>query len=524
MLKIRTTKTPSGKTAVQVVKRSHQQTKIIKHIGSAGNDEELAFFKRQAERYIIDAANTPVLFPGLFGVTQPALLSEVEHIVNRLSFTKTYHTFSYEFLSCFYALNGFDSLKNNLLKDLAIMRIIEPCSKLRSVELLKKYFAISYAEDSVYEGLPKIILLKEETEKTAIAYAKKTLGFDFSFVFYDVTTLYFETFKQDGDTKDAAGNIVKGFRKPGFSKDNKPQQPQIVIGLMVNRNGYPLAVEMFSGATFEGHTILPVIKNLQKKHNIEALTIVADAGMLSLENIEKIKEAKLHYIVGARLGSISPELLKDIAENLNKTENQYVTSETERGTLICDYSNKRAAKDKSDRNKQLAKAQYRIDNPEKTKRRTRFVTEETKTSLKLNEELIAQDTLREGVKGYYTNLKLTKEVTEKDIVARYKDLWLIEKSFRIAKSDLEARPIFHHKKESIQAHMLIIFVSLCLAKSIELKTGYSIKKVKDMIWDILDIEFVDTLTGKKFLRRMDDSQNPMMELLQKLHVDKIPKT
>ena len=339
-----------------------------------------------------------------------------------------------------------------------------------------------------------------------------------------MTTLYFETFKQDGDTKDAAGNIVKGFRKPGFSKDNKPQQPQIVIGLMVNRNGYPLAVEMFSGATFEGHTILPVIKNLQKKHNIETLTIVADAGMLSLENIEKIKEAKLHYIVGARLGSISPELLKDIAENLNKTENQYVTSETERGTLICDYSNKRAAKDKSDRNKQLAKAQYRIDNPEKTKRRTRFVTEETKASLKLNEELIAQDTLREGVKGYYTNLKLTKEVTEKDIVARYKDLWLIEKSFRIAKSDLEARPIFHHKKESIQAHMLIIFVSLCLAKSIELKTGYSIKKVKDMIWDILDIEFVDTLTGKKFLRRMDDSQNPMMELLQKLHVDKIPKT
>lgn len=101
------------------------------------------------------------------------------------------------------------------------------------------------------------------------------------------------------------------------------------------------------------------------------------------------------------------------------------------------------------------------------------------------------------------------------IVKRYHDLWHVEKSFRIAKSDLEARPVFHHKKESIETHILIVFVSLCLAKSIELKTGYSMRKVKDMIWDILDIEFTDTLTGKQFQKRMDSTANPMAELLRK---------
>jgi transposase len=503
MLKVRTTKTASGKTAVQVVYRHHQKTEIAKHIGTAINENEQKQLLQLANAFIATNNKIPPLLPEIFTEER-----QQKHVVSveDLDFTHTYHTFAHEFLSQFYDFNGFNVLNNNLLRDLAIMRIVQPSSKLRAAVLFNKYFSTTYTQNMLYKGLPKIRSLKEEAEKIAVSYAKKHLGFDFSLVFYDVTTLYFETFKED----------TEDFKKPGFSKDNKPQQPQVMIGLVVNQDGYPIAVATFPGNTFEGHTMLPVIRKLQKEHGIQTLTIVADAGMLSIENIEAIEMAGLTYIVGARLGNIATEKLVKISKGLNKTEGIYYRIAQPHGLLICDYSQKRANKDRSDRKKQLAKAQYQVDNPEKTKRRVRFVREATKATVELNQELIEKDELREGIKGYYTNLEYTESEL---IVQRYKDLWHVEKSFRIAKSDLEARPIFHHKKESIETHMLIVFVSLCVAKSIELKTGYSIQKVKDMIWDILDIVFEDTLTNKTYRRRMKTVGNPIIEIMKNLHVD-----
>jgi transposase len=512
VFKIRTTKTGSGNIAVQVVYRQNQNTIVVKHIGTAHDKQELESFTELANEYILSCSPMRPLFP--------EILKKDGHVddlvsVKNISFTKTYHTFTHEFLSVFYDWNGFAALHNNLLRDLSFMRIIEPSSKIRSAELFNKYFGYTYTPNMVYKSLPKIRLLKEAAEKEAVSYARKHLSFDFRIVFYDVTTLYFETFTEDGDETDTKGNITKsGLRKNGFGKERKQGQPIILIGLVVNSDGYPISVEMFSGKTFEGHTMLPVIKNLQEKYGIKTLTIVADAAMLSLVNTKAIAEAELSYIVGARMGSIPEKLLKDVAKKLNKTENKYIRVKTDWGKLICDYSEKRAAKDRSERKKQLAKAAYQIENPDKVKRRTRFVMEKTKATLTLNEALIKQDELREGIKGYYTNLK---NVPSRLIIKRYHDLWQVEKSFRMAKSDLEARPVFHHKKESIETHIIIVFVSLCIAKSIELKTGYSIKKVKDMVWDVLDIEFEDTLTGKQFRKRMDTTSNPMAVLLEKMN-------
>ena len=506
---VRTTKTGSGNTAVQVVERYNHQTKIVKHFGSAKNTKDLDTLVILAKQYIRESNNTSPLFPDILAETEKRHLVSIEH----LTFTKTYHQFAYEFFSFFYTRNGFDEVHNSILKDLAIMRLIEPASKYTSLELLKEYFNIHYGHTTFYKALKELPNQKEVIESAAIYYAQKHLSFDFSLVFYDVTTLYFESFKTDEDTKDEKGEVIKGLRNPGFSKDNKPQQPQIMIGLVVNRDGYPIAIETFSGKTFEGHTMIPIIQKLQKTHNINTLTIVADAGMLSKNNIEDIEAAGLTYIVGARLGNMPTKTLKKISEYLNKTEGIYYRMALPSGLLICDYSKKRGAKDRNDRNKQLKKAEYQIQNPEKTKRRTRFVTEDSKTTIRLNEELIAKDELKEGIKGYHTNLEY---IDDDLIIARYKDLWHVEKSFRIAKSDLEARPIFHHKKESIEAHILIVFVSLCLAKSIELISNLSIKKVKKSIWPILDIECKDTLTNQTFVKRMNTEANPMAELLKKL--------
>ena len=243
--------------------------------------------------------------------------------------------------------------------------------------------------------------------------------------------------------------------------------------------------------------------------------------MLSRDNVDDIRQAGLSYIVGARLGNLSSDLLKKISTQLNQTEGIYFTTETPHGKLICDYSKRRAHKDRSDRKKQVLRAQDQIAHPTKMKRRSRFVLEKTQATFGLNQALLEQDELREGIKGYYTNLE---DLPENLIVSRYKDLWHLEKSFRIAKSDLMARPIFHRKRESIETHLVVVFVSLCLAKSIELKTGYSIKKVKDMIWDILDIEFIDVLTNKKFLKRMrrhQPSDGEPNENTRKAHTKRI---
>lgn len=515
MLTVRTTKIASGNIAVQVVYRHNHKTKIIKHIGTATSQEEKESLIKIANQYIGSNTTMPPLLPEVFTKqTNGDFLVSLHH----LKLGANYHTFAYEVLSYFYALNGFENVKNNLLRDLAFMRLIEPCSKLRSVDLLKEYFGVTYPVNTVYEGLREIRKVKEETEKAAVAFAKKHLSFDFSLVFYDVTTLYFETFTEDEDITDTKGNKTVGFRKNGFGKERKPGQPIIVIGLLVNKDGYPLAIEMFSGKTFEGHTMLPVIKKLQERYKIKTLTIVADAAMLSLDNTKAIADAHFFYIVGARMGSMPIKLLKKVAKRLNKTENKYIRVRTDWGILVCDYSDKRAVKDRSDRKKQLAKAAYQIEYPDKVKRRTRFVMEETKATLQLNQELIDQDILREGIKGYYTNLQ---KVPSRLITARYHDLWHVEKSFRIAKSDLEARPIFHHKKESIEAHIGIVFVSLCLAKAIELQTGYSIKRVRDSIWKILDVELIDTLTEKTFMKRMERKGNEIAEFLEKrMDVDK----
>ena len=499
MYRVRTTKTASGNTAVQIVQRGSHRVKVIKHIGTARNADELKDLVEKAHRHIVQTSTTNPLFPEMLDARKDTAVT-----VDDLEFTNTYHSFAYEFLTYFYERCGFGNLGNDLLRDLAIMRIIEPCSKLHAVELLKEYFGKQYGKTVMYEKLPKIKELKKEIERHAVTYAREYLSFDFSLVFYDVTTLYFETFKEDPE----------GFRTPGFSKDNKANQPQIVIGLIVTREGFPVSCEVFEGNTFEGKTFIPTITKFRDAYDIKKLVVVADAAMISFENVEKLKENKLSYIVGARIAGLKHNQMEEIGGNLAGIDKNTTRIETERGILICDFSFTRYKKDKWEMEKQIAKATKLLEKKEGVKR-TKFIKnkDEKKTEQILNTELIEKTKLLLGIKGYYTNL--TQETNE-TIIIHYHNLWNVEKAFRIAKSDLEARPIFHHKRESIEVHILIVFVSLCVAKSIELLTKLSIKRVRDIIWRILDIEFIDTFTKREYRKRMTTRDNQMVAFLSTL--------
>src|SRR5690606_34041740 len=262
--------------------------------------------------------------------------------------------------------------------------------------------------------------------------------FDYSLLFYDVTTLYFETFEGDD------------LRKTGFSKDSKSQQPQILVGLMVNKDGFPMAFDIFPGNTFEGHTILPVVKAFIQKNNVKRFTVVADAAMISSYNIKELKAEGIHYIVGARLGNLSQSAFEQLDAKIKREDGKAIRLHTDKGFLICSFSNARYRKDKYEMEKQILKAQNIIKSPSKNTK-AKFVKTDNK-KLQLNEELIKKTAKLLGVKGYFTDLNEQDLPTNK-VIERYHELYKVEQAFRVAKSDLESRPIFHFKEDPIKLHL-----------------------------------------------------------------------
>lgn len=207
--------------------------------------------------------------------------------LDKSDFLGVYYTFFYEVIFGLISQIGLDRIKKQLLLDLVTIRIMEPASKLRSIELLDDYFGVKHRRQSYYKSAPQWLDLKSKIETIVTDFAQRNYSFAFDLLFYDVTTLYFETFEEDE------------LRKKGFSKDNKSQQPQILVALMVTKEGFPIAYEVFSGNTFEGHTIIPVVKEFVNKHNVTSFTVVADAAMISSANVEELLLNGINYIVGS---------------------------------------------------------------------------------------------------------------------------------------------------------------------------------------------------------------------------------
>lgn len=471
MFHVRVVRTGSGANAVQIVRYVDRKRLVVRHIGSAGNDEEQEALLLVAQEWIINQTHQLSVFPNETN-TNILLLDQCE-------FLGVHQQFLYEILSKLQQRIGYLNINAPMLNDLVTIRIIEPASKLRSIELIETYFGIKHRRQSFYEAAPKWLALKEEVEQQTVRFAEKEFNFDYTLLFYDVTTLYFETFEADE------------LRKFGFSKDNKFQQPQIVIALMVTKEGFPIAYEIFPGNTFEGHTIIPVIQSFIKKHRIKNFTVVADAAMISADNIRNLKEAKVHYIVGGRLGNLPTETLQQIDQQLIREDGRTIRLNTDKGFLICSYSQKRFRKDNYEMEKQIEKAKDVITYPSKGKK-TKFVKAEQQKMV-LNENLITKTKLLLGIKGYYTDLE-ENTVNNKIIIERYHDLYKIEQAFRVSKNDLQTRPIFHFKADPIKLHTLICFMALAVSKYIELKTDTSLRAFLTECRKITDARMLNTIT------------------------------
>lgn len=495
MFYIRTTKTSSGATAVQIVRYKKRKVIVVKHVGSAHNKQEEEGLKKSAAKWIEKETNQTTLFSDTDAQREDHPLKNIRYIGFR-------YTLVYETLYQLCKFFGFHWFRNNLLLDLVISRVLSPGSKLQSIEFMKEFIGIEHTRQELYRQLPRFVKLKSKVEAKVLEIAQKEFGFKYSLIFYDVTTLYFETSETDV------------LRQYGFSKDNKFNQPQIVLGLLVTDKGFPIGYQIFEGNKFEGHTIVPIIKGFKKKHNVKTFTVIADAAMISAENIKALRSAGLHYIVGARVANLSMENIKSINTQLNQQDKRTVRIETELGDLICEFSAKRYAKDKREMERGIAKAESILKNPGRMKR-VKFISSE-KNRYELNLALIEKTKLLLGIKGYYTNL-LKTEVEDHLTIEHYHNLWHVEQAFRITKSDLQVRPIYHYKHEAIEVHVLICFMALALCKFMEIKTGKSTKSILKLLKSVTDATLLNTQTGEKITLRIDLSEE-VKNLLNKIVV------
>jgi transposase len=346
---------------------------------------------------------------------------------------------------------------------MSITHLLDPRSKLSAYNHKDRYFNLPDVKlHNMYRSLDILSENKQKIEDYLFYRNKDLFNLSLDIVFYDVTTFYFESVKKDS---------LKDF---GFSKDNKLNEVQVVMGLLVDKNGMPVGYELFPGNTYEGKTLESSLLKLKKRFNIDRIIVVADKGMNSKINLEKIKDMGFNYIISSRLKSMDKELLKKVLSSedfIHDKNYDYKKIELEDKNLIVTYSDERAKNDGKKREKLIKKATKYTSNPSLIKSSNKrggkkYIENIGECSYSLDEEAILKD---KAFDGYYAVETNDLELSPKEIISNYGMLWKIEESFRIMKSTMEVRPIFHWTEERIKGHFMACFLSFLLERNLEFK-------------------------------------------------------
>jgi len=445
---VRKKKNKSGVVSIQVIDKSSGKYKLIKTIGSSSDIEEIEQLYKKGKEFVqtYNGQRTIAFSTSDF---QESVVKSIQSIeiegINLL-------------LGNIYSEIGFDCIKSDILKQLVIIRISHPASKLKTSQYLKRYFAIDLSEDKIYRYLDKIHSQhKEEIQQISYSHTLTILGGILSVVFYDVTTLYFQIDDEDE------------IRKRGFSKEGRHQNPQIVLGLLVSVGGYPLAYEIHEGNKYEGHTMLPIVDAFKRRYRIDKLVIIADSGLLSTANIKDLQHKGYEFILGARIKNESTNIKKKIFSlNLSNGQSDIIEKD-ESLKIIISYSDKRAKKDKYNREQGLQKLEKKVKSGKLTKSNinnrgyNKYLKIQGEINISIDREKFENDSRWDGLKGYITNTSLTKE----QIIENYGHLWRIEKAFRVSKHELKIRPIYHRLQRRIEAHITINFTAYKVYKELE---------------------------------------------------------
>ena len=492
---VRRKKNRSGSTSVVVVDKHGGKFKELHTLGVSKNEDEISALCEKGRLWIKKHLGIQELdFDGsdnkdLEVEMTRTVLDNIDSILlngAKLIIDKVYDSI------------GFNVIADDVLRQLVVARLCQPMSKMATVEYLKSHFDEDVNLSKIYRYLDKLYDTQQQTvQRISVEHTFSVLGGRVEMLFYDVTSLYFESFRDDV------------LRTQGFSKDGKTAETQIILGLLVCENGYPLAYSIFNGAQYESYTMIPVIDDFKQRFGIDDFIVVADSGFMIKRNIELLRSGGYKFIVGGRIRKQAKDV-NDWLVSLPHEDDVYYERKLANGDrLIVTYSSKRAAKDAYNRSKGVerlkkAYASGKITKDKITKRGySKFLKIENDVSVSIDEDRIAEDEKWDGLKGYVTNTELDASV----VVAQYRGLWVVERAFRISKGTLETRPIFHFTERRIEAHVCLCFVAYKVYKELErlihtLGLDMSVDKVLKIAKTVTTIRLKLPLNDKTISRTM----------------------
>jgi transposase len=448
---IRKNRNRSGSVSIQIARKINRANKVVKTIGIAKTRREEELLIMLAKTEIARIKGMQMLF-----VEHDDLV--IENFVNGIANDDLQIVGSELILGKIYEKIGFPNDGScNYFRNLVLCRLVYPGSKLKTIDYFRQHLNINVSVYSIYRFMDELNTeLKPTIEQITFDYTRELLKNKIGVLFYDMTTLYFEASEEDD------------YRITGFSKDGKHQQPQIMIGLLVSSHGYPIGYQIFEGNTSETRTLIPVLETFQKKFDIDKPTIVADAALLSQKNIDALQENQYEYILGGRLKNETEAIKAKVIEP-GVEEGKPRELKSRNGRLIVSYSQKRAHNDKKNREKGLKRLEKKVRTGKLTKDHinnrgyNKYLKLFGEIDVTIDYEKYEADSVWDGLKGYVTNTHLPR----KEIIEQYSQLWHVEKAFRISKTDLRIRPIYHRLKNRIEAHICVCFAAYAIYKELE---------------------------------------------------------
>jgi hypothetical protein len=503
---VRKKKNRSGSVSVQVIDKSRAY-RVVKTIGSSKDPDQIRRMYELARLFIARQNKQYSLFPkdqqdnaAVLDFARSVQNSQVRTVGPELILGRIFDHI------------GFGAIGERLFRDIVIARLVYPTSKAKTVDYLCRYQGKTISTQSIYRFLDRLnAQYALQAQQIAYEHSLSILK-QITVVFYDMTSLYFESEDEDD------------LRKIGFSKDGKFQNPQIMLGLLVGINGYPIAYDIFEGNTFEGKTLLPVLRRIERKYGFGKPVVVADAAMLSNENLQSLEQGQFPFIVGARIRNEPQPVQEEILRRCSGLHDGKSIVIEKDGThrLIVSYSDKRARKDVQNRQRGLKKLRRKVHSGRLTKEHlnnrgyNKFLRLDGEVKIEIDEAKIAQAARWDGLKGYLTNTDHSPE----SVIETYGQLWHVEKAFRISKTDLRIRPMYHYRRRRIEAHVLIAFVAYTIYKELERRLGegqlpISPQRAIELTQTMYELRFElpNDPEGQSVLLKMDAEQQMLYDLL-----------
>ena len=489
----------SGSTSIQVVAKADGKYRVLKSFGCSRDEAVLASLEQKAKQWANEHEFGEDLFAPDGAAEYDAIMAGIGQDQLRLVGPDLIYGRLFDKI-------GFDAVRtsdNDIFKSLVVTRLYRPGSKLKTLRYMAYFMNKYYDEDKIYRFLDELCWrpdakrkakaydVKHDVEQVTFNQTKRVLGGTIAVVFYDTTTMYFESREDD-------------VRIPGWSKDGKNANPQVVLGLLVGPGGNPIGYEIHPGNTYEGHTMIPIIEKLQKRFGFPKPIVVADAGLLSKENIRDLEDSRYEYILGARIRSQNEQFKEQIAE-LNLSNGQSTSIElTKNRRMVVTMSDSRARKNAADRERGLKRLEKRFRGDKLTKDKlnnrgyNRFLTMSGDATIKIDYDKVAKDERLDGYKGYTTNSTLSDD----RVIEEYGYLFMIERAFRFCKTDLDIRPMYHRLFNRIEAHVCICFVAYTIMLELEriLKAAEShitLEKARFLAEKIYQIDYVNPYDNKR---------------------------